>query len=81
MVHQIELKFFVCFFLTILLQRYEMSNVKKLKTDCKLIFQKSTADISPWLQRFLPRATSIELLILFALTMRRRRIVNMYIYI
>jgi hypothetical protein len=28
-------------------------NIKKLKTDCKLIFQKSTADISPWLQRFL----------------------------
>jgi hypothetical protein len=28
-------------------------NVKKLKTDCKLIFQKSTADISPWFQRFL----------------------------
>jgi hypothetical protein len=29
-VHQIELKFFVCFILTILLQRYEMSKSKKL---------------------------------------------------
>jgi hypothetical protein len=55
MVHHIELKFFVCFILTILLQRYK--NVKKLKTDCRLILQKSTADISPWLQRFLHSVT------------------------
>jgi hypothetical protein len=43
MVYQIKLKFFVCFSLTLLLQQYEMSKTQKL------IFQKSTADISPWL--------------------------------
>jgi hypothetical protein len=51
MVRRIELIYFVCTILTIPLQLYAVSKSKILIV--KLIFQKSTDDIRPWLQRFL----------------------------